>query len=96
MQRIEIRAVPGWKSCLRLKASKLPRQSRGAFGGVERLGQGGARIPREFLRGQLQAEVPLDNRQDVVEIVRHAGGELADGLHLLRLAQLLLQFACAP
>ena len=35
--------------------------------------------------------VALDHREHVVEIVRDAGGQLADGLHLLRLAQLGLQ-----
>ena len=33
----------------------------------------------------------VNDGEDVVEIVRDAAGELADGLHLLRLAQLLLQ-----
>ena len=31
-----------------------------------------------------------DDGEDVVEVVRDAAGELADGLHLLRLPQLLL------
>src|SRR6185437_639081 len=35
-------------------------------------------------------DVGQDHHQDVVEIVRHAAGQLADRLHLLRLAQLLL------
>ena len=38
-----------------------------------------------------QADVPLDHGEDVVEIVGHAGGQLADGLHLLGLAKLALQ-----
>ena len=33
----------------------------------------------------------VNDGQDVVEIVRHAAGQLPDGFHLLRLAQLLLQ-----
>ena len=33
-------------------------------------------------------------RQEVVEVVGDAAGELADGLHLLRLAELLLEDAC--
>src|SRR5262245_35950668 len=33
----------------------------------------------------------LDNGQDVVEVVRHTGGELADGFELLRMAQLRFQ-----
>ena len=37
-----------------------------------------------------QLQVVGDHLQDVVEVVRHAAGELADGVHLLRLAQLLL------
>src|SRR5262245_26623366 len=32
--------------------------------------------------------MPLNNRQDVVEIMRDAGGELPDGFELLRMAQL--------
>ncbi len=32
-----------------------------------------------------QVEVGLDDLQDVVEVVRHAAGELADRLHLLAL-----------
>jgi hypothetical protein len=34
---------------------------------------------------------PDDDREDVVEVVRDAAGELADRLHLLRLAQLALE-----
>ena len=34
-----------------------------------------------------------DHGQQIVEVVRHAAGELAHGLHLLRLAQLLLGLA---
>ena len=37
---------------------------------------------------QQQAGMALDDGQDVVEIVGHAGGQLADRLHLLGLAQL--------
>ena len=37
-----------------------------------------------------QLKVAADDLQDVVEVVRHAAGQLADGLHLLRLAQLRL------
>ncbi len=38
-----------------------------------------------------QRSMPVDDGEDVVEIMRHAAGELADSLHLLRLAQLFLQ-----
>jgi len=33
----------------------------------------------------------VDDGEDVVEIVRHTAGKLADGLHFLRLAELFLQ-----
>ena len=41
------------------------------------------------LSGELA--VAADRGQQVVEVVRHAAGELADGLHLLRLPQLALE-----
>ncbi len=34
-------------------------------------------------------EVPDDDRQKVVEVMRHPAGELADGFHFLRLGELL-------
>ena len=37
-----------------------------------------------------QIEIGDHRHQQIVEIVGHAAGDLADGLHLLRLAQLLL------
>lgn len=37
-----------------------------------------------------QVEIAHHRHQQIVEIMRNAAGELADGLHLLRLAQLLL------
>ena len=42
-------------------------------------------------RGRQQRGVAVNDGENVVEIVRDAAGELADGLHFLRLAQLLLQ-----
>ena len=43
----------------------------------------------ETVEGELA--VAADRGQQVVEVVRHAAGELADGLHLLCLAQLVLE-----
>ena len=40
---------------------------------------------------ELQAGVTLDDREQVIEVMRDAGGELADGFHLLRLAKLRLE-----
>ena len=48
-----------------------------------------ARIVRQALAQQI--EIAHDSHQQIVEIVRDAAGELADGLHLLGLAQLLLR-----
>ena len=36
-------------------------------------------------------QIADDDGQQVVEIVRHAAGQLADALHLLRLGELLLR-----
>ena len=41
--------------------------------------------------GDEQLRVAVDHRQQVVEVVRDAAGELADGFHLLRLDELLLE-----
>ena len=38
-----------------------------------------------------QLRVAEDGGEEVVEVVRHAAGEAADGLHLLRLPHLLLK-----
>ena len=48
-----------------------------------------ARIVRQALAQQI--EIAHHGHQQIVEIVRDAAGELADGLHLLGLAQLLLR-----
>jgi len=44
-----------------------------------------------FGRRAQQIEVTHHRHQQVVEIVRDTAGKLADGLHLLGLAQLLLR-----
>jgi len=46
------------------------------------------------MRSSSEIEIGLDHLQDVVEVMRHATGQLADGLHLLSLAQcrLVAQF----
>lgn len=53
-------------------------------------------IPRQApfgVLGQQQVAVALDDRQLIVEIVGDPAGQPADGLHLLRLAELLLLLA---
>ena len=68
-------------------------QRRGALGGALRGGDVAVELVDAALRHarlqQLQAAG--DAGQQVVEVVREAAGELAHRLHLLRLAQLLLQ-----
>ena len=81
-----------------LRRERLPssesQQLRGEFraardGGDRRLqALVGARIAGDVAAKQLQ--IAADDLQDVVEVVRDAAGELADRLHLLRLAQLRL------
>ena len=77
---------------LAAEREQLPGEVRGALRGdrhlVERfLG----RVGQAFGSPDDQLRVALDDGEDVVEIMRDAGGELADGLHFLRLAQLRLQ-----
>ena len=40
---------------------------------------------------QLHRGIPQDDGENVVEIVRNAGGETANGFHFLRLAKLVLE-----
>ena len=81
----------GLHHVLAAEHQQLPGQAGGAFGGkVNRLG-GIEQIRRQVGLGQQHARVALDHRQHVVEIVRDARGQLADGFHLLRLAQLGFQ-----
>src|SRR5512145_3331236 len=39
-----------------------------------------------------EGRIPLDAHQDIVEVMRHAARQLPDGVELLELRQLLLQF----
>ena len=65
------------------------RQRRGAVGRGQRSGRVFADLLRPALLdpGLHQVEGADDAGQQVVEVVGDAAGELADGLHLLRLAQ---------
>jgi hypothetical protein len=59
-------------------------------GGHDLLDVGADRVALAQLADQ-QLAVGEDHRQHVVEVVGDAAGELADGVHLLRLAQALLE-----
>ena len=73
------------------EGQQLLRQRRRAIGGAAHFDRGGVQrgVRRRFL-DQLVA-VAEQHGDQVVEVVRDAGGEAADGLHLLRLAQLGLE-----
>ena len=79
-------------TCLRLKASnwrvRLAARSEAAMTCLRH-----SLVSRRVLVGvhQQQFGIAADDGEHVVEVVRHPAGELADGLHLLRLAQLLLE-----
>src|SRR3546814_2168270 len=69
-----------------------PRQVGGAVGAVERVGEVALRLFGRIGKPALrQLEPADDDRQHIVEIMRDAAGQLADGFHLLRLAQLRLR-----
>ena len=71
---------------------QLAGQRGGALGGCANL-IGKFRLRRGKIAAALQqVGLHLDDRQNVVEIMRHAAGQLADALHFLRLAELAFQF----
>ena len=73
------------------EGQQLLRQRGGALAGLEDVaGVDAQRVGLVQPRDD-QLRVAVDHRQQVVEVVRDATGELADGLHLLRLDQLLLE-----
>ena len=73
------------------EGEELPREVGGALRGLldlfERLGEVGAQSGHR----ELEAGVALDDGEQVVEVVRDAGGELPDGFHFLRLPELRLE-----
>ncbi len=74
------------------EAQELLRHGGGLAGrllDVQQLGH--HLVMLRFESGGDQLSVECDDRQQVVEVVRDAAGELPDGLHLLRLSQLRLE-----
>ena len=69
---------------------QLAGQSGGALGGLRDLLRG-ARAGVVHVGHPQKRRVAVNDGEDVVEIVGNPAGELADGLHFLRLAELLLQ-----
>ena len=76
---------------LAAEGEQLARQRRRAIGGVQDLVhlRGHRRVRLDAVRHQLG--IAADRGQQVVEVVRDAAGEPADRLHLLGLAQLILE-----
>ena len=81
----------GLHDILAAEHEQLTGKTRGAFGGKINCLNGVEHLRRQGQPGEQRAGMSLDDREHVIEVVRDAGGELADGLHLLRLAQLFLQ-----
>ena len=70
---------------------QLAREVGGALGGADDLGHVGG---RRVIRADLLADelgVVEDHGEQVVEVVRHAAGELAERLHALRALQRRLE-----
>ena len=82
---------PGLHDIFAAEHEQLPREAGGAFGGKKNRLHRLEHFGRQRRLGEQRAGMSLDDRQHVVEIVRDAGGELADGFHFLRLPQLFLQ-----
>ncbi len=75
------------------KSQQLRRQSFALSGGMPR-SRDQLPDPAAIRRAVVdQLEVGRNHREQVVEVVRHAAGKLADGLHLLALVELLLHQA---
>ena len=80
----------GLQDLLPAEGQELPRQIRRALAGAQDLRQVVAhRVPR-LETGAEHLAVAEDDRQEIVEVVRDPARELADGLHLLSLAELPL------
>jgi hypothetical protein len=67
--------------------NEFPSAVSGGADAFKRFNFGGS----GFLGGKEEAGVPLDNGEDVVEIMGDSGRQLADGLHFLGLAQLVFE-----
>ena len=81
----------GLEHLLAAEREQLPGEPGGPLRGFPHFGN--VRLQRAVGREILAHEigVPEDRGQHVVEVVRDAARQAADGLHLLRLAQLLLE-----
>ena len=70
---------------------ELARERRGALPALADFVDGRPRRIGGGHPAEQEIGVPQHRGQDVIEVVRHAAGQLPDGLHLLRVAELLFQ-----
>ena len=78
----------GWR---RLKVSNWRVEVGRALGSAEYFRTGGGLFVGRELAHVQEGDVALNDGKDVVEIMGDAGGQLAEGLHLLGLAELRFQ-----
>ena len=81
-------STAGLQQRLAAETEQLPRERRGTLACLTNRPCRSQRYGTQLVVGDQQFAVPVDQRQQVVEVVRHAAGELPDRLHLLRLPQL--------
>ena len=76
---------------LAAEGEELAGEAGGAFGGGGDLVDGLAAVAIEVGQFAERGDLELDDREQVVEVVGDAAGQAADGVHLLRLAELILK-----
>jgi len=83
--------IDGLNGLASAEGEQLLRQLSGALGGPAHLLDliPGRRARR--LHALYKADIPENDLEQIVEVVGHAARELAHGIHLLRLPQLVLQ-----
>ena len=91
-QVVEVDA-PRLQPGLARKGQQLPRQFRAPLGRLGRIAQQSV-LSFVQVACQHQVDIARDHLQQIVEVMRQPGGQLADRLHLLRLAEGL--FGRAP
>ena len=74
---------------LATEGKQLPRQVRRALGGPRDLLRRAGQFGGQSRAGLQNGNAALNHGQQIVEVMGHPAGEPSDGLHLLRLAELL-------
>ena len=75
---------------------ELARERRRTLGILRQVGDRIAQVPRHAFVCSHLLGAPEDHGEDVVEVVRHAAGQSADGLQLLGLTKLAARAADGP